>query len=53
MTVVHSDRAILHGKVDPNGADTKVHFEYVPDDEFSTSGFQNAIEHAAGRCRSA
>jgi hypothetical protein len=44
VTIVHSDRAVLHGKVDPNGAVTKVHFEYVPDDEFSTSGFQNALE---------
>ena len=43
VTLVHSDRAVLHGSVDPNGADTKVHFEYVPDEEFSTSGFENAF----------
>ena len=47
VTVVHSDRAVLHGAVDPNGAPTKVHFEYVADDEFQQSGFANAIK--AGR----
>src|SRR5262249_17681338 len=38
-TIVHADRAVLHGQVNPNGADTKVTFEYVPDAQYQESGF--------------
>jgi DNA-binding beta-propeller fold protein YncE len=41
-TVVHADRAILHGQVDPNGADTIAHFEYVDDASFQSSGWADA-----------
>ena len=42
VTVVHSDRALFHGEVDPNGADTKVHFEYVDAEDFQQSGWAQA-----------
>jgi hypothetical protein len=42
-TVVHADRVVFHGEVDPNGADTKIHFEYVSDTDFQTSGWTNAL----------
>ncbi len=42
VTAVHSDRAIFHGQVNPNGADTSVHFEYVDDATFQQSGWTNA-----------
>jgi len=42
VTAVHSDRALLHGEVNPNGADTMVHFEYVDDEAFQQSGWTNA-----------
>jgi len=41
-TSVHSDRAVLHSEVDPNGANTTVQFEYVDNAEFESSGWQNA-----------
>jgi hypothetical protein len=44
VTGVHSDRAIFHGQVNPNGADTTVHFEYVDDATFQQSGFANATK---------
>ena len=31
VTAVHSDRVVFHGQINPNGADTPVHFEYVDD----------------------
>ena len=31
VTEVHSDRAVFHGEVNPNGAPTKASFEYVDD----------------------
>jgi len=42
VTAVHSDRALLHGQVNPNGAETMVHFEYVDDATFKQSGWANA-----------
>ena len=42
VTVVHSDRAIFHGEVDPNGTPTKADFEYVDDATFEQSGWANA-----------
>jgi hypothetical protein len=42
VTAVHSDRALFHGQINPNGADTTVHFEYVDDATFQQSGFANA-----------
>jgi hypothetical protein len=44
VTVVHSDRAFMHGTAIANGAPTEVHFEYVADDEYQRSGFANAIK---------
>ncbi|MGA8746207.1 MAG: hypothetical protein WB507_10125 [Solirubrobacterales bacterium] len=41
-TGVHSDRAALHAKIDPNGANTTVRFEYVDSEEFAKSGWTNA-----------
>ena len=43
-TDVHSDRAVLHAQVNPNGADTTVHFEYVDDADFQQSGWADATE---------
>jgi hypothetical protein len=42
VTAVHSDRALFHGQVNPNGADATVHFEYVDDATFQQSGWANA-----------
>ncbi len=39
---VHSDRADLHGLVDPNGAETSYQFEYVDDANYQQSGYANA-----------
>jgi hypothetical protein len=39
---VHSDRAILHGEVNANGADTRVHYEYVNDAAYQSGGFAGA-----------
>ncbi len=44
VTAVHSDRAVMHAEVNANGADTGVHFEYVPDADFQKSGFANATQ---------
>ena len=41
-SAVHSDRAVLHGQVNPNGADTTVHYEYVDDATFQQSGWAEA-----------
>ena len=32
----------MHAQVNPNGADTSVHFEYVDDATFQQSGWANA-----------
>ena len=45
---VHSDRARIHGEVDPNGADTSYHFEYVDDASYQESGFADAKESPEG-----
>ncbi|MGA8744561.1 MAG: hypothetical protein WB507_01700 [Solirubrobacterales bacterium] len=42
VTVVHSDRAIFHGEVDPNGTPTKASFEYVENTTFQQSGWAHA-----------
>src|SRR5262249_3579458 len=42
-TGVHADRAVLHGQIDPNGAVTEVHFEYVDDPTFQESGWADAL----------
>lgn len=41
---VHSDRAVLHGELTPNGADTTAQFEYVSDAAFQESGFSTALK---------
>jgi hypothetical protein len=43
---VQSDRASLHAQVDPNGAITNYHFEYVDDPTFQESQFANAEQSA-------
>jgi hypothetical protein len=43
VTEVHSDRAVLHGEVRPNGAPTNYHFEYVADESFQQNGFKDAV----------
>jgi hypothetical protein len=42
-TGVHADRALLHGEIDPEGAVTDVHFEYVDDATFQESGWSEAL----------
>jgi hypothetical protein len=42
VSQVHSDRALLHAQVNPNGADTTYHFEYVDDANYQSSGFAQA-----------
>ncbi|HEY7256950.1 MAG TPA: hypothetical protein VH476_09745 [Solirubrobacterales bacterium] len=42
-TAVHADRALLHGQIDPNGAVTDVHFEYVDDPTFQKTGWTEAL----------
>ena len=42
VSQVHSDRAVLTSTVNPNGADTAYHFEYVTRTTFEASGFENA-----------
>ena len=39
---VHADRAVLHADVNPNGADTTYHFEYVDDATFQKSEYTDA-----------
>ena len=43
---VHSDRAVLHATVNPNGAATNVYFQYVSGAEYQRTGFENAISTA-------
>jgi hypothetical protein len=42
VTEVHSDRAVMHGEVDPNGAPTTANFEYVDGPTFKESGWKDA-----------
>ena len=42
VTAVHSDRAVLHGEIDPNGANTSARFEYVNAADFEESGWAHA-----------
>ena len=42
VTAVHADRALFQARVNPNGADTTAHFEYVDDPTFQQSGWANA-----------
>jgi hypothetical protein len=42
VTAVHSDRAELHGEIDPNGASASARFEYVNAADFSESGWAKA-----------
>ncbi len=44
VTVVHADRAVFHGQVNPNGADTTAYFEYVDDTTYQQSGWTDANE---------
>ncbi len=44
VTVVHSDRVIMHGTAIANGAPTKVHFEYVTDAQYQESEFADAVQ---------
>ncbi len=44
VTAVHSDRAVFDGQVNPNGAATTVHFEYVDDATFQQSGWADAMK---------
>ena len=46
-TAVHSDRAVLHGEINPNGAATSARFEYVDDSSFQQSGWANAASAPA------
>ena len=39
---VHSDHALLHAQINPNGAETMVRFEYVSESEFQEHGFSAA-----------
>jgi hypothetical protein len=43
VSQVHSDRAILSSDVNPNGADTSYHFEFVPLAQFEATGFEHAV----------
>jgi hypothetical protein len=43
-TAVHSDRALLHDQINPNGADATVHFEYVNGAEYQGSGWAHATK---------
>jgi hypothetical protein len=45
---VQSDRAIINAEVDPNGAKTTGHLEYVDDATFQQSGFQDATRITVG-----
>ncbi|HEV7494892.1 hypothetical protein [Baekduia sp.] len=40
---VSADSAELRARVNPNGGDTRLHFEYVDDTTFRSSGFTNAV----------
>lgn len=42
VTEVHADRVDFHAEVNPNGADTKVDFEYVDEAEYQSSGWEDA-----------
>jgi hypothetical protein len=44
---VDLETAILHAEVNPSGADTGYHFEYVDQDSFEASGFTNAAKAPA------
>jgi hypothetical protein len=46
VTLVHSDRAVFHAQVVPEGAPTTAFFEYVPDAEYQQSGYANAVRTA-------
>ena len=54
VTIVHADRAVFHGQVNPNGAATKVSFQYITDAAFKANlaagrqGFQGAASTAPG-----
>ncbi len=50
---VHSDRAVLHGEVNPNGRRHHYHFEYVDDAHFQESGFADAAEAPVSESTSA
>jgi hypothetical protein len=47
VSQVHSDRAVLNSEVNPNGADTTYHFEYVTASDFEQSGFAKATRAPA------
>jgi hypothetical protein len=51
VSEVHSDRAIMHGEVNPNGAVTTYHFEYIDDQSFQQTGFAGAAKAPAGEIR--
>ncbi len=40
---VTTDAAVLHARINPSGAPTAYHFEYVEAAEFEASGFANAV----------
>ncbi len=46
-TDVHSDRALLHGETNPNGAPTSARFQYISDEEFQKSGWDGAANAPA------
>ena len=39
---VHSDRAVMHAELNPNGAETTYQFEYVDDADYQSSGWAHA-----------
>ena len=42
VTEVHSDRAVMHGEIDPDGAPTTARFEFVPQASFEKGGWAEA-----------
>ena len=42
ISEVHSDRAVMSAQIDPNGAVTTFHFEYVDGEDFEKSGWADA-----------
>jgi hypothetical protein len=44
---VHADRAVLRADINPNGANTTFHFEYVTDAQFQNSEFAGAVSAPA------
>jgi hypothetical protein len=54
VTLVHAERAVFHGEVNPNGGETTVGFQYIPDAAYQANlaagkeGFTGASRTAPG-----